>query len=120
MLSFRSGTLELSGADAADELPKPLTWDARSGVFRAPALAYAEIVLALRKQKLEYEDRARAYPDLELGLIVHREPRPFQAEALAAWEKGRGRGVVVLPTGASENRACRGASSWPCGWVRIP
>jgi superfamily II DNA or RNA helicase len=103
VLSFRSGTLELSGADPAEALPKPLTWDARSGLFRAPALAYAEIVLGLRKQKLDYEDRARAYAELGSGLVVHREPRPFQTEALAAWEKGRGRGVVVLPTGAGKS-----------------
>ena len=59
VLSFRSGTIELSGASKHDELPKPLTWDARGGVFRAPALAYAEVVLALRKKQLVYEDRAR-------------------------------------------------------------
>jgi superfamily II DNA or RNA helicase len=103
VLSFRSGTLELSGAEKHADLPKPLTWDARSGLFRAPALAYAEVVLGLRKLQLSYEDRARAYPDLSLGLLVRREPRPFQVEALAAWEKGRGRGVVVLPTGAGKS-----------------
>jgi superfamily II DNA or RNA helicase len=103
VLSFRSGTLELSGADKSDSVPKPLTWDARSGVFRAPALAYAEVVLGLRKQQQVYEDRARAYPELALGLVLRREPRPFQVEALAAWEKGRGRGVVVLPTGAGKS-----------------
>src|SRR5258706_15864210 len=102
LLSFRSGTLELSGADKHATLPKPLAWDARSGVFRAPALAYAEIVLGLRKQQIAYEDRARAYPDLAQGLLIRREPRPFQVEALAAWEKARGRGVVVLPTGAGK------------------
>ncbi|MDF3069499.1 MAG: helicase [Polyangiaceae bacterium] len=103
VLSFRSGTLELSGATKADSVPAPLSWDARSGVFRAPALAYAEVVLALRKDQRSYEDRARAYPELESGLVVRREPRPFQVEALQAWEKGRGRGVVVLPTGAGKS-----------------
>ena len=102
-LSFRSGTLELSGADKQQSLPKPLVWDARSGIFRAPALAYAEVVLGLRKQQLAYEDVARAYPELPQGLVVRREPRPFQVEALAAWEKARGRGVVVLPTGAGKS-----------------
>lgn len=103
VLSFRSGTLELSGATKQDSVPPPLTWDARSGVHRAPALAYAEIVLALRKEQRAYEDRARAYPELSAGLVARREPRPFQVEALAAWEKGRGRGVVVLPTGAGKS-----------------
>jgi len=103
VLSFRSGTLELSGADKGASLPAPLTWDARSGLFRAPALAYADVVLGLRKLQLAYEDRARAYPELTQGLLVRREPRPFQVEALAAWEKARGRGVVVLPTGAGKS-----------------
>jgi superfamily II DNA or RNA helicase len=102
-LSFRSGTLELSGAGPDTALPTPLTWDKRSGVFRAPAMAYAEVVLGLRRQELSYEDRARVYPELGSGLLVRREPRPFQVEALAAWEKARGRGVVVLPTGAGKS-----------------
>jgi superfamily II DNA or RNA helicase len=102
-LSFRSGTLELSGADQHSELPPPLTWDKRSGIFRAPALAYAEVVLGLRRLQLAYEDRARVYPELSSGLLVRREPRPFQIEALTAWEKARGRGVVVLPTGAGKS-----------------
>lgn len=29
-------------------------------------------------------------------------PRPYQKEALTAWGKARGRGVVVLPTGADK------------------
>jgi superfamily II DNA or RNA helicase len=102
-LRFRSGTLELSGAEKTAAVPGPLQWDARSGVFRAPALAYAEVVLALRRLELKYDDRARAYSELEQGLVVRREPRPFQTEALAAWEKARGRGVVVLPTGAGKS-----------------
>ncbi len=102
-LSFHSGTLELTGAEKGESLPAPLTWDKRSGSFRAPALAYAEIVLALRRAERAYEDCARVYPALESGLLVRREPRPFQVEALAAWEKARGRGVVVLPTGAGKS-----------------
>jgi hypothetical protein len=103
VLTFRGGTLELSGFSKSDELPKALAWDGRSGIFRAPAVAYAEVVLGLRKQQLAYEDQARAYPELTHGLVVRREPRPFQVEALAAWEKARGRGVVVLPTGAGKS-----------------
>ncbi len=103
VLIFRSGTIELSGFSKSDELPKALTWDARSGIFRAPALAYAEVVLGLRKLQIAYEDQARAYPELSQGLVVRREPRPFQIEALAAWEKARARGVVVLPTGAGKS-----------------
>ncbi len=31
------------------------------------------------------------------------QPRPFQTGALEAWEQARGRGVVVLPTGAGKS-----------------
>jgi hypothetical protein len=33
---------------------------------------------------------------------VHRAARPYQDEALAAWKRPGGRGVVVLPTGAGK------------------
>src|SRR5262249_50034264 len=38
------------------------------------------------------------------GARVHRTPRPYQAEALEAWRRGGGRGVVVLPTGAGKTQ----------------
>jgi len=48
-------------------------------------------------------NKARAYEELERGLSVQREPRPFQTEALKAWREAKGRGVVVLPTGAGKS-----------------
>ena len=33
---------------------------------------------------------------------MHREPRPYQAEAMTAWRARQCRGVVVLPTGAGK------------------
>ncbi len=102
-LSFHAGTLELSGAERHAQLPDALKWDSRTGTFRAPALAYADVVLGLRKLGLTYDDRARIYPQLPAGLLIRREPRPFQVESLTAWEKARGRGVVVLPTGAGKS-----------------
>src|SRR4030095_15234916 len=69
----------------------------------APALGYAEIVRALVGSKVPYEDRARRYAELSEGARVKREARPYQAEALEAWRKARGRGVIVLPTGAGKS-----------------
>jgi len=60
-------------------------------------------VRALVASKTAYEDDARRYPDLPQKARVHREPRPYQSEALAAWRTNRGRGVVVLPTGAGKS-----------------
>lgn len=102
-LSFAQGTLELRGFADEDSVVSPhALWDERANCFRAPALAYADIVRALVKSKVEYDDEARSYVELEGGAQSQRQPRPYQREALAAWKKGRGRGVVVLPTGAGK------------------
>ncbi|MEO7036687.1 MAG: DEAD/DEAH box helicase family protein [Polyangiaceae bacterium] len=103
-LRFAAGTLELRGTvPEGIALAPHATWDARSRCFRAPALAYADIVRLLHRGSVAYEDRARAYVELEPALLVKREPRPFQTEALHAWREAKGRGVVVLPTGAGKS-----------------
>ena len=101
-LSFFAGTLELRGVPADVLLPPAVAWDERTACHRAPAVAYADVVRVFVRSKLPYEDRARRYVELPTGVRVHREPRPFQREALDAWRKARGRGVVVLPTGAGK------------------
>lgn len=100
-LTFVAGTLELRDLPDLAELPRDLLRDPRAGCHRAPAYRYAELVLSLRHRAL-LDDKARAYTELSDGARVVREPRPFQREALAAWVAARGRGVVVLPTGAGK------------------
>ncbi|MET0412344.1 MAG: DEAD/DEAH box helicase family protein [Polyangiaceae bacterium] len=103
-LHFVGGTLELRGlAKDAAKLPPECAWDTRSNCYRAPASGYASLVLALRDQSVAIEDEARRYEELELTPRVQRAPRPFQSEALAAFKRARGRGVVVLPTGAGKS-----------------
>jgi superfamily II DNA or RNA helicase len=99
-LRFVAGTLEIRGIDAA-LLPPSCVHDPRTDCHRAPALAYAEIVRALHN-KVAYEDQARDYEELPHGARVHREPRPYQTEAIVAWRAAKGRAVVVLPTGAGK------------------
>lgn len=103
-IRFVYGTLEIRG-EAVEEgvLPAACRWDPRARCLRAPAVAYADVVRALHHRGVAYEDHARRYDALEGGLRVHREPRPFQQEALQAWQQARGRGVVVLPTGAGKS-----------------
>jgi hypothetical protein len=61
-LRFRAGTLELRGLDAEAAAPTvQWSWDKRSACWRAPALAYAPTILALRDRGLEVDDQARAY-----------------------------------------------------------
>jgi superfamily II DNA or RNA helicase len=102
-IEFSAGTLEIKDPPAGHELPAMFRWDERTASFRAPAIAYADAVRSLTRAKVSFEDRARRYVELEQGLRVRREPRPFQAEALSAWRAARGRGVVVLPTGAGKS-----------------
>ncbi|MCU0662386.1 MAG: DEAD/DEAH box helicase family protein [Myxococcota bacterium] len=102
-LRFRHGTLEIGGVTAGAKLPTSCAWDERTLCYRAPASAYAEVVLWLLRAGQPFEDTARAYPDLDATLVVQKEPRPYQREALSAWNARMGRGVVVLPTGAGKS-----------------
>ncbi len=103
-LRFDAGTLDIGGFGerSSPPLPDACRWDDRTRRFRAPAVAYAAVVRALIANRIPYEDDARRYRELDGGLRVHREPRPFQGEAVAAWRAGQGRGLVVLPTGAGK------------------
>ena len=106
LLVFRAGTLELrglaKGAEGSESLPASLAWDEREACYRAPAIAYQAILEALRGAGLAVEDDAPRDTALTSGIRVHREPRPFQRDALQAWKAACGRGVVVLPTGAGK------------------
>lgn len=103
LLTFVSGTIEIRGLEAENDLlPPSCVFDTRSACHRAPASAYADVVRCLHRAKQPYEDRARKYSELAEGARIHRAPRPYQTEALEAW-KPRGRGVVVLPTGAGKS-----------------
>lgn len=102
-LSFVSGTLELRSWPGAVPLPRGCAWDDRTRCHRAPALAYADVVRTLVASSTAYEDDARRYSHLETGARVHREPRPYQREALTAWQTNRARGLVVLPTGSGKS-----------------
>lgn len=105
-LAWAAGTIELRGlAREAKESVRAahhFAWDERTACLRAPARAYADVVRDLRRAGVPFVDEARAYEELAHGLVVHRAPRPYQAEALAAWKARGHRGVVVLPTGAGK------------------
>lgn len=101
-LSFSAGTIEIRGVDPGVALPDDCLWDERTACHRAPAVLYADIVRALVGAEIEIEDSARQYEELTEGVRVRRAPRPYQIEAFDAWNAARGRGVVVLPTGAGK------------------
>ncbi len=103
-LRFDGGTIEVRDVPASVPVPDFLRRDDRAACLRARGSDYANVVRWLVRNKIELDDRARAYEDLAtaLALRVHRETRPYQREALDAWSKAHGRGVVVLPTGAGK------------------
>jgi superfamily II DNA or RNA helicase len=98
---FRSGTIEVEGL-TPDFAGLPATWDERSACHRAPAQSYPDVLRALTRLQVKYDDRARRYEVLAEGARAHHEPRPYQREALVAWREAGARGVVVLPTGAGK------------------
>lgn len=100
-LRFVAGTIEVRDL-ARDAAPPGCAWDPRTACHRAPAIAYADLVRWLHRAGIAYEDQARRYEELAHGARVHREPRPYQRAALDAWRARKGRGVVVLPTGAGK------------------
>jgi superfamily II DNA or RNA helicase len=102
-LRFDGGTIEARGLPPDFAVPPFVLWDPRAAAHRAAAVSYADLVRWLVREKIAFDDAARCYGDLPSGPRVHREPRPFQREALAAWSAARGRGVVVLPTGAGKS-----------------
>jgi superfamily II DNA or RNA helicase len=102
-LSFMAGTLEVREWPEGRLLPMSCPWDERTRCHRAPAVAYADVVRELVTSKTPYTDEARRYTELASGARVHREPHPYQTEALEAWRGQRGRGVVVLPTGSGKS-----------------
>ncbi|BAN90164.1 DEAD/DEAH box helicase [Aeropyrum camini] len=81
-----------------------LPYDRGERAYRAPPLLYPRLREAFEGRGLKVEDRV--FPPSS-----HRLPRPirftgklrdYQEEALQAWRKARGRGVIVLPTGAGK------------------
>ena len=73
-LRFFGGTIELSGLrDSAPELSPGYPWDPRTACHRVPAIAYADLLRTLVRQKVEVDDQARQYATLTHGALVHRQ-----------------------------------------------
>ncbi|AKU94542.1 DNA helicase [Labilithrix luteola] len=105
-LRFERGTLSLDGHV---ENLKGVLWDARSSSFRAAAHRFRSIAEACEANGVAVSgDLRERWPRLPrssaaLGL------RPYQEQALAAWNAGGQRGLVVLPTGAGKTRIATAA-----------
>ncbi|MBM3790098.1 MAG: DEAD/DEAH box helicase, partial [Acidobacteria bacterium] len=100
-LVFDRGTLLLRGSLSGAESLPGVQWDPRVRSWRAPAIRYPEVVCELTRRHAEFHDEVR--PQLACAPpIVCRELRPYQAAAVAAWERAGRRGIIALPTGAGK------------------
>ena len=102
-LEFDEGTLLLDGADESASVPAAFKWDARVKRWRAPAIAYRQILAELVRSQTPHLDNARAYHEFDFKANLLVEPRPYQQEALESWRNSGRRGVVILPTGAGKS-----------------
>jgi len=101
-LRFAAGTLELRGTLPTGWPRATASWARAVAAFVPPRWRMPNCCGLLTGGRA-YEDKARAYEELERGLSVQREPRRFQTEALKAWREAKGRGVVGLATGAGKS-----------------
>lgn len=91
-MRYDRGTILVEGLD---KLPH-CRWDGRVGALRAPAFRYPEIKELLPHAIDEVMDPL-PMPEVR-GRI---ELKPFQMEAFNSWIE-KGRGIIVLPTGAGK------------------
>ncbi|MCL2326428.1 MAG: DEAD/DEAH box helicase family protein, partial [Proteobacteria bacterium] len=105
-IRFEAGTLVVkvpaSERALGVEILTDFVWDSRVEAFRAQALCYRRLIGTLTRHQVVFVDEARQYDELSLALQINRTPFYYQAEAVEAWEKASGAGIVVLPTGAGK------------------
>lgn len=104
-ISFEQGTLLVSNLQPEHEaiLAEWVTFDNRSDCWRAKALDYRSIVMMLHRQKIPYQDAAKEFQHIDLKHVGEMTPRYYQQQALDAWWKSGGCGVVVMPTGSGKS-----------------
>ncbi|MGC6491508.1 MAG: DEAD/DEAH box helicase family protein [Myxococcota bacterium] len=101
-LRWHAGTLLLEGFPP-EEVPDSFVWDPRVKLPRAPAHHYASVVWSLHQRGVPFVDEAKGFNRLAREHQTARTPRDYQREAVDAWWRNRGRGMVILPTGAGKS-----------------
>ncbi|HVZ34798.1 MAG TPA: DEAD/DEAH box helicase family protein, partial [Polyangiaceae bacterium] len=104
-VSFDRGTLRVDGD--LEPLMEALRFDARAGFHRASSHRYVELLTRARECGLEIDDRIAAASPVRHTPCAAPELRPYQEQALAAFDRFGGRGIIALPTGSGKTRvAC--------------
>ena len=86
------------------ELGVSLPYDREERAYKAPPHMYRDLVQLFQKKGLAVEDKIGL---LEGGKLPREitftgKLRPYQEEALRAWEENGHRGIIALPTGAGK------------------
>jgi superfamily II DNA or RNA helicase len=102
VLSYDKGTLILHPPPKGSAWVPFVTWDDRVERFRIPAKDYAHLLLALRADKVDLVDQAKAFREVQFVPRFEMTPYQHQSEALDTWIAAGRRGVVVLPTAAGK------------------
>jgi ATP-dependent helicase YprA (DUF1998 family) len=100
VLRFDRGTLLLEGSEPPIALRGSFVHDPRVDAWRAPAISYPKVIPFLRG--MLGKNTAPRYRKLMLEPRLTLDLYPHQKKALEQWKAVRGRGLVVLPTGAGK------------------
>jgi superfamily II DNA or RNA helicase len=104
-VSFDRGTLRVDGDVAT--LSDLVRFDERTGYHRASGHRYAELIRRARERGFEVDDAIVSARQGRPTPTVPPPLRPYQAQALAAFDRFGQRGTIALPTGSGKTRlAC--------------
>src|SRR5439155_23051147 len=110
-LLFDRGTILLTDPSKDLNLAEApgVLWDPRVRAHRAPASRYPALKRWLLESGAQFEDITLPLRPIQKAWF-NVDLRPYQEAALSAWELGRRRGVVALPTGSGKTRLPLAAS----------
>jgi superfamily II DNA or RNA helicase len=95
---FQGGTLVLHQTDDLEHVPIPFQFV--KSRWRCEAYHYQTVLPWMQEQKIR--NAVPRWQRLALELHDTRELHDYQIQALDAWKEARGRGSIVLPTGAGK------------------
>jgi superfamily II DNA or RNA helicase len=102
-LRFDRGSLRLDAVpEQALDAPDYLVWDDRVAAWRTAALNHVRLLEDAAARGFEVRDDAPNFFDCPTLRPAVPPLRPDQEAALAAWERGSRRGVIVKPTGTGK------------------
>jgi len=104
-VAFDRGTLRVEGSAASAS--SLVRYDARTEFFRAPAYHYTRLAAECQAKRVVIDDHVASQAFAAPRSLQHPALRPYQQQAVDAFETLGRRGVVALPTGSGKTRvAC--------------